>query len=118
MVECGIINVDLSIMVRCPKCAVMCRNIEELTLFYEDVQQQLGQFVYWSFNEILDLYDAYKDKTGFTLFADADEPGSMSYCYEEWFIREGYEIVEFSSLTPSAEIEESDIPVESLFESY
>lgn len=102
---------DLSRMTSLPKCAVMCRNIEELKSFYENVKRQLDKFLYWDFDEILMLWERYREITGFTLFVSDSEPGSMSYCDEDWFRKSGYELIEFSDLCDVADIEESDQPV-------
>lgn len=106
---------NLSRMTSLPKCAVMCRNNEELEAFYENAKRQLGKFLCWDFDEILNLWCRYREITGFTLFVSDSEPGSMSYCDEDWFRRSGYELIEFSDLCDVADIEESDQPVAVLF---
>lgn len=105
-------EIDLSRMTELPKCSVLCRNTEELDVFFANAQKQLGQFLYWDYDDILDLWNLYKDKTGFTLFVgDYTEPDSMSYCDEEWFRKNGYDIIEFSDIAATPDIEESDEPV-------
>lgn len=102
-------------MMSLPKCAVMCRNVEELSLFYEAAKQQFAHLMFWDSEVIIGLWNVYGEQTGFTLFVDEAESASMSYCYEEWFRGNGYEIVEFSDIACVVEIEESEAPIESLF---
>lgn len=109
-------EIDLSRMAELPKCSVLCRNTEELYMFFANAKQQFGQFLHWDYDDILLLWENYEDKTGFTLFAgNYAKPGSMSYCYEEWFHKSGYDVIEFSDLATIPDIEESDESVDSLF---
>ena len=112
----GIPYVDLSVMLQPHKCAVVCRDVEELNIFYLNAQKQLSGYLQWDHEDIRDVWDYYKDRTGFTLFADDGvEPSSMSYCSDDWFVGDGYEIIELSDLCNILEIEESDQPVSALF---
>ena len=105
---------DLSRMLELPKCAVLCRTEDDVRALYENAKQQIPGHLYWDFDDMLGLWNYYREKTGFTLITGS-EPDSMSYCYEEWFMGEGYELIELSDLTNVAEIEESDQSVEFLF---
>lgn len=108
--------VDLSMMPLPPKCAVICRDIEELDIFFANLQEQIPECLYWDYDEIKNLWHYYGDKTGFTLFDCDDEvPGSMTYCDYDWFVSEGYAVIELSSLLNTADIEESDLPFIALF---
>lgn len=115
MCEQTVAEVDLSRMIDLPRCAVMCRNKEELESFYEVAKHQLSRFMHWDFEEITGLWNVYDEQTGFTLFDTDRRRSFMSYCDEEWFRRKGYEIVEFSDIAYVVEIEESETPLESLF---
>lgn len=108
-------EIDLSRMLELPKCAVICRNIEELEIFYANATQQLGEYLYWDFDDALGLWNNYEDKTGFTLFAGSDSPSSMSYCNEEWFRGNGYEIIELSDIAYIPDIRESEATLDTLF---
>lgn len=105
---------DLSRMLELPKCAVLCRTEDEVRAFFENAKQQLPGNLFWDLEDILGLWSYYKEKTGFTVITSI-EPESMSYCEEDWFRAEGYELIEFSDLINVVEIEESDQSVELLF---
>lgn len=107
-------EIDLSRMTQEPKCAVICRTIDDLYVFFENAQQQLGQFVRWSRDKAVLLWGSYKEKTGFTLFTRTG-PDLMTYCNEEWFRENGYEIIEVSDLISILDIDESDVSVYFLF---
>lgn len=106
---------DLSRMLELPKCAVLMRTEDEARAFFHNSVQQIAEYVHWDLEDVLGLWNIYKEKTGFTLFLSYDEPESISYCDEGWFRDEGYEIVEFSSLCNTADIEESEMPLDILF---
>ena len=99
---------DLSRMLELPKCAVLMRTEDEARAFFHNSIQQIAEYVHWDLEDVLNLWSIYKEKTGFTLFLSYDEPESISYCDEDWFRNEGYEIVEFSDLCNVADIEESE----------
>lgn len=106
---------DLSRMLELPKCAVLIRTEAEASAFFHNSIQQIAKYVYWNFADVLDLWNIYKEKTGFTLFTSYDGPELASYCYEGWFRDNGYEIIEFSDLCNIADIDESDQPIDVLF---
>lgn len=108
--------VDLSMMLQSPKCAVICRDIEELSIFFLNAQNQLPEHLYWNYDEIKDLWGCYGDNTGFTTYSyEGVVPGPITYCNEGWFVSEGYAIIELSDLLNTTDIEESDQPVSALF---
>lgn len=103
-------RVDLSRMVERPKCAVMCRTAGDAeTFFYNFTEQFEKEYLYWSLNDILNVWNQYQDKTGFTLIVGDGCPESISYCDEEWFLDSGYELIEFEDLANPTEIEESEM---------
>lgn len=109
-------QVDLSRMKEYPRCAVICRTEEEVRSFYHNCTQQLSELMHWNIRDIISLWEIYRGRTGFTLcYADRDKLRDMSYCYEQWFRANGYEIVEFSELSNHTELEESEMPIESIF---
>ena len=109
-------EIDLSRMLELPKCAVICRSVEELELFHEFASKQLAEHMYWDFKFIHRIWDDYEENTGFTLFdGDGSGPHSMTYCYEAWFRDHGYEIIEFSDLCNIPDIQESEASLDTLF---
>lgn len=106
---------DLSRMLELPKCAVLIRTDEEARAFFHNSIQQIAEYTRWSLEDVLNFWNIYKEKTGFTLFIRYDEPESISYCNEAWFRNEGYETVEFSDLCNTVDIDESDQPIDTLF---
>ena len=109
--------VDLSRMKELPRCAIMCRTEDDVRLLFYNGMKQLSKHMSWRrLEDILIAWDVYGEKTGFTLFyAESTAVRSMSYCREDWFKENGYEIVEFSSLTDTTDIDESDVPPNFLF---
>ena len=107
-------RVDLYRMVQRPRCAVMCRTAGDTVTFFYNVIEQFPNFVVWDLNNILNVWNNYQEKTGFTLMLSDDEPTSISYCGEEWFRNSGYEIIEFEVLANPVELEESEMPVDVL----
>ena len=109
-------NIDLSRMMERPKCAVLCRSVEELELFYSAAESELSEYLHWDCGFIHTLWNEYKENTGFTLFeSNNDGPYSMTYCYEAWFRDRGYELIEFSDLCNIPDIDESEVSLDVLF---
>lgn len=108
-------EIDLSRMLESPKCAVICRSLEEVEIFYINASKQLSAYIPWDFDDIQMLWSTYKGNTGFTLFVSRNEPESVSYCNEGWFKAEGYELIELSDITPFLEIMESELSFDILF---
>lgn len=107
-------ELDLSRMFELPKCAVRCRTREDAKALVANFDTQ--------YPGMADYFDPenpdwdYGDETAYTLFySDEDEPTSLSRTDFGWFEEEGYEVIEFSELLNTTEIEESDMPIESLF---
>ena len=110
-------EVDLYRMTILPKCAVICRTEEELNMFFENAKMQIFEYAEWLDSDTIHrMWDLYKENTGFTLFVGSSStPSGMSYCKEEWFRNEHYEIVEFSDLCTQQDIAESDENLSVLF---
>ena len=105
-------EINLSRMTETPMCAVICRDTDELKIFFSNAQRQLGKYLRWDYNDIRNIWENYGGSTGFTLFVSRDSVSdSMSYCYEDWFARNGYENIELSDLCAIKDIEESDKPI-------
>lgn len=106
--------VDLSRMLATPKCAVMCRTEEEAEIFWYNAQTQFSEYFQWGLEGTLGSWGNYKDRTGFTLMAGSNRVDRMSYCREEWFAENGYELVELSDLFDAKDIEESEMSFDAL----
>ena len=107
---------DLSRMTGMPRCAVIVRTREEAEAFYYNLKQQFSDRTYRDLEDVVDLWEENGHVVGFTLIdACRTTPSSASWCDEPWFRREGYEIIEFSSLVNSVDIEEGDKPIDFLF---
>ena len=106
---------DLARMEQLPRCAIVCRTAEEAEEFYHNVSHQFPEFVRWSLDELMNLWDYHKSETGFTFFCDHDtEPGSITYCDVPWFRSSGYVLVEYLELVNAPELEESGYPIDFL----
>lgn len=100
---------DLSRMMKAPRCAVLCRDVEEFQLFYDNAKEQLAEYMQWDSDFAHSIWEEYDWNTAFTLFESNDDgPYSMTYCYEAWFRDHGYELVEFADLCNVVDIEESE----------
>lgn len=106
--------VDLSRMLALPKCAVMCRTEDEAEAFWQNSRTQFEKYFQWGLEGTLGSWGNYKEKTGFTLMAGSSRIDRMSYCREEWFAENGYELVEFSELADAKDIEESEMSFDAL----
>ena len=107
--------VDLSRMTQLIRCAVAVRDPADLDIFYRNAKSQLGRMFNWSRSSLRDFWNVYESRTSFTLYDVTDRIGSMTYCDEEWFHNNGYEVIEFSDLAYPTEIEDSGIPLSVLF---
>lgn len=111
--ECQEANLDRMLVL--PMCAVMCRTEDELKSFYHNCRAQLGALFQWDFGQIHSLWTHYGyGETGFTMFVNNNRENHMSWCSEQWFRNNRYEIVEFSELANVNEIEESEQSIEFL----
>lgn len=107
--------VDLSLVSENRKIAILCRNIDDAETLFHNIKEQFPQRLYWSLEETLTVWRYNGEKTGFTFFREYDdEPETLSYCDEQWFREEGYELVEFSDLVQIPDLEEGDLPIEFL----
>ena len=103
--------VDLSRMFEYPKCAIQVGTEEEADYFLQSAKSQFPERTGgWRSSS---NFGTHGDKTCYTLFYEgATEPTNLSYSYKEWFLANGYEIVQFSELVGGmSEIEESDSPL-------
>lgn len=110
----NLIYADLSRMLELPKCAVLCRTEDDVRALCENANPQLVGCFCFDLDDMLIFWSVYKEHTGFTLYVGDELPRSISYCNEQWFRDEGYELVEFSDLCNVADIEESDQSVDIL----
>lgn len=108
-------ELDLSRMFELPRCAVRVRTPEDAeTLIANFRNQYPGKAKYFRMDDT--GWDEYEEDTAYTLYyPDEDDHGTLSRTEYDWFEEQGYEIIEFSALLDTAEIEESDMPLESLF---
>ena len=108
-------ELDLSRMFELPKCVVRVRTLEDAKTLIANFRKQ-----YPGKSDYFDMADPgwgeYGEDTAYTLFySDEDEPTELSRTDYEWFVEDGYELIELSELLNTTEIEESDMPIESLF---
>ena len=104
--------VDVFRMLEAPKCAIICRTIEDACLLYDSISCQLPEYsTLWSPDDLEYVWNVNESKTGFSLYSWDNEPEPLSYCDEEWFRGEGYVIIEFSDLCDIPDLEEGDLPI-------
>ena len=102
--------VDLSRLIEAPRCAVFFQTVEEVECFYYNCESQLGDYcLFWALEDMTDRWEN-DNSAGFT-FMTGSEPEDMTWSGKDWFIEEGYEIIEFSDLANPVEIAESDQPI-------
>ena len=107
--------VDLGRMLEQPKCAIHISSVEEAnTVIYNAKKQFPDRVRSWSVARD-GYWGRYKDQTAYTLFdCDCEEPSSMTFASVPFFTKYGYEILELYELENCCDIEESELPVESL----
>lgn len=107
-------HIDLTRMFEHPRCAVHCMTEDEAKTLIHNVKTQYPTMAgSWSVDE--NRWDSYKENTGYTLFYSGDkEATGLSYFYLDWFHENKYEVVEFSELSNPVELEESEMPIESI----
>lgn len=108
-------EIDVSRMFQYPKCAIRCRTFEDARALcnsmYTNYSKMAGHFG--------DTYTAwdYGDRTCYTLFySTSSSPQGLSRYNVEWFLENGYEVIEFSDLASFSDpdIEESDQSIDVL----
>lgn len=106
-------ELDLSRMFELPRCAVRVRTLEDAkTLIDNFYKQYPDRATYFSLED--PGWDSGPD-TAYTLFySDEDEPTSLSRTDYEDFLADDYEVIEFSELMNTVEIEESDMALTDL----
>lgn len=105
--------VDLSRLLERPAAAVMYRTPYDAQCFLVNAKEQFDLLAAtWDEDEILGVWDVYHEKTGFTFYLPSNEtPQRVSYCNEEWFRDEGYQLIEFADFLHIPELEEGDLPI-------
>lgn len=106
--------VELSRMLELPQCAIHCSTEEEANILISNVKEQFpSRSSNWSIDE--SRWSSYKKGTCYTMFFSGSmKPTRLSYCGLNWFRDNKYEIVEFSELFNPIELEESEMPIESI----
>ena len=103
--------VDLSRMLEHPKCAIQVSTEDEAKWFLQNAKEQFPErTANWvSHNN----YGVHKERTCYTLFYSGDtKPTNLSYAHDQWFIENGYVVIQLSELAGCmTEIEESDTPL-------
>lgn len=106
-------EVDLSRLLERPAAAIMCRTPYEAQCFLVNAKEQFGQLANtWDEDGILVVWNVYDRRTGYTFYLPSDDdPQRVSYCNEEWFRNEGYQLIEFSDFLHIPELQEGDLPI-------
>ena len=105
--------VDLSRLIKAPKCAVFFQTVEEIECFFYNCEQQLEEYcLFWMLEDLVDRWEN-DNRAGFS-FMTGDTPEDMTWSTKDWFEEEGFEIIEFSDLANPVEIEESEMSLDTL----
>lgn len=108
-------HIDLYRMFEHPKCAIHCTTEDEAKTLIHNIKTQFSLMAGTSWSVDTNNWDLYGKNTGYTLFYSGDrEATGLSYFYLDWFRENNYEIVEFSELYNPVELEESEMPIESI----
>lgn len=108
-------EIDVSRMFEHPKCAIRCRTFEDANALCNSVLNRDPKMA-GHFGDMYTAWD-YGGRTCYTLFYSTSlSPQGLSRTNVEWFLENGYEVIEFSDLASFSDpdIEESDQSIDVL----
>ena len=108
--------VDLSIMIQQYKCAIRVTSKEDACAVVANAMHQFpGRTMHWSGETHYDRAD--ENGLCYTMFFEGyDTPTHMSCTKSQWFVENGYHIIDFAELVSNAaeDLEESDQAIDVL----
>lgn len=112
---------DLSMAVNNRNCVIKCNGFDEMMIFKENVLEQFPEY-YGTFpfervwEDTVSKFDyRYHNSVCFGFEVAFDGTPRTGFCDEEWYVEQGFEIIELSSILECSEISEANTDINLLF---